>query len=140
MIKPDQLRPTLVAGLGCQRGCSANALLELIEHSLRNHGLQLKDLAALASIDLKSDEPGLLELARQLGLPLGLFSAAQLQPYEAQLTYRSSVTFQHTGCYGVAESAALALASRSGKAALLIPRVNSRPATFALAYTLPYSR
>lgn len=130
----------LVAGLGCQRGCSANALLELIEHSLRDHGLQLQALGALASIDLKSDEPGLFELARQLDLPLRFFSAAQLQPYEAQLTHRSPVAFQHTGCYGVAESAALALASRSGTAALLIPRVNSQLATFALAYTLPHGR
>ena len=128
----------LVAGLGCQRGCSAQGLLELIEQTLHRNQLQLQDLSALASIDLKSDEPGLLELARQLGLPLTLFSTSQLAPFEAQLTHRSVMAFQHTGCHGVAESAALALASDFGPATLLIPRVNSQHATFALASaTLP---
>jgi len=115
-------------------------MLELIEHSLRGLGLALQDLSALASIDLKSDEPGLLELAQQLGLPLMTFSAAQLSAYEAHLTHRSMTTFEHTGCYGVAESAALALANRSGPARLLIPRVNNRQATFALASTVLDSR
>ncbi len=115
-------------------------MLELIEHSLRGHDLELQDLSALASIDLKSDEPGLLELALRLRLPLTVFSAQQLNAYEAQLTHRSLTTFEHTGCYGVAESAALALANRSGPARLLIPRVNNRQATFALASTLLDSR
>ncbi|WP_341519988.1 cobalamin biosynthesis protein [Pseudomonas sp. G.S.17] len=140
LIKPDQSRPTLVAGLGCQRGCSAGVMLELIESSLRSHDLELQDLSALASIDLKSNEPGLLELARRLRLPLTVFSAQQLNPYEAQLTHRSLTAFEHTGCYGIAESAALALASRSGAARLLIPRVNNRQATFALASTVLDSR
>ena len=140
LIKPEQMRATLVAGLGCQRGCPADVMLELIESSLRVHGLELQDLCALASIDLKNNEPGLLELARRLRLPLTVFSAQQLSSYEAQLTHRSLTAFEHTGCYGVAESAALALASRSGPARLLIPRTNNRQATFALASTLLDSR
>ena len=51
LIKPEQMRATLVAGLGCQRGCCAGVMLELIEHSLRGLGLALQDLSALASID-----------------------------------------------------------------------------------------
>ena len=66
LIKPEQMRATLVAGFGCQRGCPADVMLELIESSLRVHGLELQDLCALASIDLKNNEPGLLELARRL--------------------------------------------------------------------------
>ncbi|WP_426139326.1 cobalamin biosynthesis protein [Pseudomonas sp. DWP3-1-2] len=140
LITPDQLQPTLVAGIGCQRGCSARTLFELIEPTLERHGLQLQDLSALASIDIKSNEPGLLELARQLGLPLIFFSSAQLAPFESQLTHRSPLAFQHTKCHGVAESAALALASRSGPATLLIPRLKSQQATFALASALAQGR
>ena len=134
------MRPTLVAGLGCQRGCPADVMCELIEFSLQGHGLELQDLSALASIDLKRNEPGLLELARRLRLPLTVFSAQQLTSHEAQLTHRSLTAFEHTGCYGVAESAALALASRSGPARLLIPRVKNQRVTFALASTLLDSR
>jgi cobalt-precorrin 5A hydrolase len=140
LITPDGRGPTLVAGLGCQRGCSARVLIELIESCLLQHELQLQDLGALASIDIKSSEPGLQELAHQLGLPLTFFSAEQLMSHESSLTHRSQTAFEHTGCYGVAESAALALASCSGPARLIIPRANNRQATFALASTLPWRR
>jgi cobalt-precorrin 5A hydrolase len=122
-----------VAGLGCQSGCTADALLHLMTSSLQRHGLTIADLDALASIDLKSREPGLLALAQQLGLPVHFFSAQQLAGHESQLSHRSKIAFEHTGCYGVAESAALALASQTGAAELLITRQKSTQATFALA-------
>ncbi|MCQ2992995.1 cobalamin biosynthesis protein [Pseudomonas quasicaspiana] len=133
----DNKRPTLVVGLGCQRDCSAGALLELIERSLESHNLRLKDISALASIDLKSREPGLLELANQLDLPLSFFNAEQLAAYEPQLSHRSQIAYDHTGCYGIAESSALALASQSGSTELLITRQKSSHVTFALAIARP---
>lgn len=128
-------RPTLVIGLGCQRGCPASVLQGLIEVSLLEHRLRLADITALASIDIKSSEAGLLELAEQLRLPLGFFSADELSAFETQLSHRSQIAFDSTGCHGVAESAALAMASRlSGSPArLVIERRNSSRATFALA-------
>lgn len=128
-------RPIRVIGLGCQRGCPASVLLELIDVCLLEHQLTLSDITALASIDNKSTEPGLLALAEQLGLPLGFFSADELGVFESHLSHRSQTAFDHTGCYGVAESAALAMASRlsGAPASLLIERRNSSRATFALA-------
>lgn len=128
-------RPIRVIGLGCQRGCPASVLLGLIEVCLMEHKLTLNDVTALASIDRKSDEAGLLELAEQLQLPLGFFSAEELAVFEPHLSHRSQIAFDHTGCYGVAESAALAMASRlSGPPVkLVIERRNSFQATFALA-------
>lgn len=133
MIRPEAARPTRIVGLGCQRGCSADQLLELIQQSLHRAGLSLDDVSALASIDLKAQEPGLLQLASRLDLPLKCFNASELVVHEAQLSHRSEVAFTHTGCHGVAESAALALASESGPAQLLITRQKSPQATFALA-------
>ncbi|TWC18517.1 MULTISPECIES: cobalamin biosynthesis protein [unclassified Pseudomonas] len=125
----------LVVGLGCQRGCPASVLRILLDETLQAHGIALEAVGALASIDLKRDEPGLLELAGQLGLPLTFFSAAQLAGYRERLSHPSQVAFERTGCYGVAESAALALAERLGKttATLRIPRQKCAQATLALA-------
>ncbi|MBT2339566.1 MULTISPECIES: cobalamin biosynthesis protein [Pseudomonas] len=125
----------LVIGLGCQRGCPASVLRTLLDETLLTHAIPLQALAALASIDLKRDEPGLLELAGQLALPLTFFSAAQLAGYQPRLTHRSQIAFERTGCYGVAESAALALAEQRGKTAatLRIPRQQCAQATLALA-------
>lgn len=128
-------RPILVIGLGCQRGCPASVLQGLIEVCLLEHGVSVRDISALASIDSKSNETGLLELAEHMRLPLMFFSADELKIVESQLRHRSPTAFAHTGCHGVAESAALVMASRlsNGSASLLIERRNSSRATFALA-------
>ena len=126
---------TLVVGLGCQRGCEVHTLLGLLDSALAEGGIERQRITALASIDRKSDEPGLLALAAQLNLPLHCFSAAQLAAYADRLSHKSAVVFAHAGCYGIAESAALAVAEHLGgrPARLLITRKKTAQATFALA-------
>ncbi|MFW0753732.1 cobalamin biosynthesis protein [Pseudomonas sp. H11T01] len=127
--------PPLVVGLGCQRGCPASTLRALLDQALQAHHIELRAIRALASIDLKRDEPGLLELAEQLALPLTFFSSTQLAAYEPRLSHRSEIAFERTGCYGVAESTALALAEQltPNPAKLLITRQKYAQATLALA-------
>ena len=126
---------TLVVGLGCQRGCDVHTLLGLLESALAEGGIELHRITALASIDRKNDEPGLLALAAQLNLPLHCFNATQLAAYADRLSHKSVVAFAHTGCYGIAESAALAVAEHlaGSPARLLITRKKTAQATFALA-------
>ncbi|MCF5724932.1 cobalamin biosynthesis protein [Pseudomonas syringae] len=126
---------TRVVGLGCQRGCDVHTLLGLFDAALAEAGIERDSIAALASIDLKKDEPGMLALAKALNLPLRCFSAEQLTPFEHRLSHKSAVAFAHTGCYGIAESAALALAEHltGSPARLLITRKKTAQATFALA-------
>lgn len=127
--------PTLVVGLGCQRGCPVSTLRALLDQALQAHQIELHQIKALASIDLKRDEPALVELAEQLALPLTYFSSEQLAGYEPQLSHHSQIAFERTGCYGIAESAALALAEQlsHSPAKLLIKRQKYAQATFALA-------
>ncbi|MHC6225471.1 cobalamin biosynthesis protein [Pseudomonas sp. X10] len=126
--------PALYAGIGCRRGCPASELGDLLHQALDTHGLPLAALKGLASIDLKSDEVGLRQLADELGLPLVFFSAAQLAHFEARLSHRSTTAWRHSGCWGVAESAALAMATRhEGHAILQVPRRVQGQATLALA-------
>jgi cobalt-precorrin 5A hydrolase len=126
---------TLVIGLGCKSGCSTDTLLELIEQQLKAYGTDLSAIDALTSIEHKRAEPGLLELAERLEKPLVLFNALHLSAFERQLSHRSQASFDSTGCWGVAESAALALAVQlgGGNTGLLIKRQNNAEATFALA-------
>ncbi|KKX57856.1 MULTISPECIES: cobalamin biosynthesis protein [Pseudomonas] len=127
--------PTLVVGLGCQRGCPVSTLRALLDQALQAHRFELHQIKALASIDLKRDEPALIELAEQLGLQMMYFSSEQLAGYQPQLSHHSEIAFERTGCYGVAESAALALAEQlaNAPAKLLIPRQKYAQATLALA-------
>lgn len=127
----------LVVGVGCQRGCDVHTLLALFDTALAEGGIERQRVTALASIDRKQDEPGLVALAKRLGLPLQCFSAKTLAAYEDRLSHKSAVAFAHTGCYGIAESAALALAEHlsHSPARLLITRKKTAQATFALACT-----
>jgi cobalt-precorrin 5A hydrolase len=121
-------------GLGCRRGCPAKTLGNLLEQTLKAHDLPLAAVAGLASIDLKHDEPGLQQLAQRLKVPLLFFSAEQLAAFEQHLSHRSTVAYQHSGCYGVAESAALALAEHlAGSAQLRVTRTLLSDASLALA-------
>lgn len=125
----------LVAGFGCRRGCGVGELRRLLEAGLLAHGLSPADLHALASLDAKLAEPGLQALASQLGLPLQGVTAERLQGYESCLTNPSEAARRATGCAGVAEASALAVAETLGgmPAKLLIAKQRSANATFALA-------
>jgi cobalt-precorrin 5A hydrolase len=120
----------LWVGFGCRRGCSAQALHELLQETLLEHRLDWADVQGLASIDLKAHEPGLLLLAERLALPFTTYSAQALAPFEDRLSHRSARSFAATGCQGVAESAALAMAEHCTASASIL-RVNRRQTTMA---------
>ena len=65
-------------GLGCRRGTTREALEAKISQVLAAHQLPWAAVTALASIDLKSDEPGLLALAEAYHLQTHFYPAAEL--------------------------------------------------------------
>lgn len=127
-------QPALYAGFGCRRGCPLEVLDTVLRQVLNQQGLPLSALRGIASIALKTDEPGLQQLAKLHDLPLVAFEPSRLQTFEPMLSHRSAVAYAHTGCWGVAESAALAMAYHAhGTATLLVPRQSLGAATLALA-------
>ncbi len=133
------LSPVYTLGLGCERGCPAEALRELIDACLEQAGLELDAVHSLNSIDLKADEDGLLDLARTLARPFRTWSVPQLRSVEAGLSTRSDYVFETVGVYGVAESAALyaAHAETDSDAELVVAKLKNARATCALARSYP---
>ena len=127
--------PLRIAGIGCERNCPLEALYQLLDDTLPAYGLNRQVLHAIASIERKRDEEGLLLLAEQLGISIDFYPASILQEYGERLTQRSDIVFRETGCYGVAEAAALAHAERLSKqrAELIIPKHKNAQATLAVA-------
>ena len=95
----------LALGLGCDRGTPAATIRQVIDEALARAGATLADVEAVASIDLKADEAGLLEVARACGWTLRFYAAAEL----AQVTVPnpSETVRKHTGTPSVSEAAAL---------------------------------
>jgi len=123
--------PVLALGIGCERFCPDDEIAELACDTLAAAGLAGGAVAAIVSVALKADEPAIHALARSLGVPARFFPASRLLAETARLTVRSEAAMRATGCWGVAEGAALAAAGVGGE--LVVPRRQSRHATCAIA-------
>ncbi|MFF9606870.1 precorrin-3B C(17)-methyltransferase [Streptomyces sp. NPDC014684] len=118
--------PSLVVGVGASRGAPADEVLALVEEALREAGLSPRSVAELATVEAKSEEPGVVAAAERLGVPLVTYPAAELA-YVA-VPNPSGAPLAAVGTPSVAEAAALA---RGGE--LLVPkrksvRADGRPA------------
>ncbi|MFE9602162.1 precorrin-3B C(17)-methyltransferase [Streptomyces hokutonensis] len=118
--------PSLVVGVGASKGAPVDEVLGLVESAVRDAGLSLASLAELATVDAKSDEPGIVEAARRLGVPLVTYSAEELAAVE--VPNPSEAPLSAVGTPSVAEAAALV-----GGGELLVPkrkseRADGRPA------------
>lgn len=134
VTRPETLvyRPQrMVLGVGASRNCPPEELIALAEGLLAEAAVAPDALAALATADIKADEPAVLALAAHLGVPLRLFSAAELEAETPRTESPSEVVFAEIGTHGVAENAALA--SAGADAVLGAPKRKSAMATAALA-------
>ncbi|HEX3884156.1 MAG TPA: precorrin-3B C(17)-methyltransferase [Stellaceae bacterium] len=123
--------PILALGIGCERGCGVDEIAALAENSLAAARLSPLAIAAVVSVALKMDEPAVHALAASLGVPARFFPAERLLGETPRLTERSEAAFRATGCWGVAEGAALAAAGSGGQ--LIVPKRKSLRATCAIA-------
>ncbi len=117
---------TLVAGIGCARGTQGDEVIALLEKTLVEAGLAPQSLAAIATIDIKSDEPALHAVAEYFSVPLRLFSAAELAEERDHVPNPSTVVEKETGTPSVAEAAAI----RAGQ--LLVAKQKTQNATCAI--------
>ena len=101
------LRPrVLVLGVGCKRGTTMDMLKSSLDDFLAGAGVSPLSLCAVASIDLKKDEAGLIGLADSLGVPFITYSAAELAATPGRFTPSERVK-SVTGVDNVCERAAV---------------------------------
>ena len=122
---------TLVMGIGCERDATPTEILELATNTLVQANLSRNAISCIATIDLKEDETGILDLASTLDVPCRLFTAEQLENMTPRLLNPSAIVFNAVGCHGVAEGAALAAAGGEGE--LVVAKQKSARATCAIA-------
>jgi cobalt-precorrin 5A hydrolase len=121
--------PTLVAGVGCRRGVPRETIAGWLDEVFRRHGFAVGSLAALATVSLKADEPGLIALAAERGVPLLDYPPGRLDGV-AGIERPSDRVRAKIGIAGVAEPSAL-LAAGAGR--LLVPKQVGPGVTVAVA-------
>lgn len=102
----------LIVGIGCRRGTSADAIIEAVKGALARVDATIEQVRLLASADLKSDEPGLLEAARQLGVPIRFVSSQAIRDCTREFG-RSEFVQDKVDLPAVAEPAALLAGRRT---------------------------
>lgn len=127
------LRPrSLIAGIGCRRGISAETVLEALQLACAQAGVSPLSIKKLASVDLKRDEQGLLEAAERLGLLVDFFDREKIDAClraHPELI-RSDYVKAQIGVEGVCEPAALLAGYQP---VLILPKTGHRGVTVALA-------
>ncbi|MEL6647878.1 MAG: cobalamin biosynthesis protein, partial [Pseudomonadota bacterium] len=114
-------------GVGCARNADPAELWDHVQTTLNAANIALGAIACVATIDLKADEPAVTMLSQRLGVPLRLFTAAELEAQTPHLVNPSEVVFAEVGCHGVAEGAALAIGG-----ALVVEKSKTANTTCAL--------
>lgn len=123
--------PILSVGVGCRRGVSKEVILERIRMAVEQLGASLKAISGIYSIDLKSNEVGLIEAAKCLRVPFQTFRADELQSVNLQEQLsRSNFVSEKIGVDGVCEAASL-LGAKKGR--LILPKTKGQGVTVAIS-------
>jgi len=109
----------IALGLGCDRNTPAATIEQCIAEALAACGASLADVWAVASIDLKADEIGLLQVVAAHRWLCLFYPAAALATVD--VPNPSETVRQYTGTPSVSEAAAL-LAAKADKTHLIIEK------------------
>ena len=105
--------PVIILGIGCRKGTPAGQIQSAIHLLLKEQNLHPLSIAAIATIDLKKEEPGLLAAAETLQIPVICYSSEELAAVPGDFT-ESAFVKQITGVGNVCERAALKAARERG--------------------------
>lgn len=122
----------LILGIGCRRGTSSKTIKERVEAALIEVGRDEHSLLAVATIDLKKDEEGLLEFCAQRDLPLKTFTADQLLAVEGDFS-SSDFVRSVTGVDNVCERGAILAGKAYGPPELILKKRSGEGVTVAIA-------
>ena len=109
----------IALGLGCDRGTPAATIAQCISEALAACGASHADVWAVASIDLKADEVGLLQVIQENAWPCQFYPAAALAAVD--VPNPSETVRKFTGTPSVSEAAAL-LAAHADQSHLILEK------------------
>ena len=119
-------------GLGARKGVTQAEVAAAVATCLEDAGIDPRAVAALASIDLKKQEAGILAYSYESGVPFVTYTAEELRTVEGAFA-GSSFVQSVTGVANVCERAAAYAAGRSGHAEVLVHKSIHGNVTTAVA-------
>lgn len=124
------LIPRQVAlGVGCRKGTSKQLIKELVEESCQTQGIFPEAISRICSIDLKKEEPGIIDYSKEKELDFITYTAEELKTMSGNYT-TSDFVRSVTGVDNVCERSARS-GSRMGE--LIQNKTGKNGVTVALA-------
>ncbi len=105
--------PVLWIGIGCERNTSKELIANSLNNLLDSRNLSKYSIAGLATVNIKKDEKGILELAKEKNLPVKFFNKEDLSTII--VPNPSSVVEKEIGTPSVAEASCLLAAGEEAK-------------------------
>ena len=99
--------PDLVLGIGCRKDTPQEMIEEAAASFIKENEIDLRAVSAIASIDLKAEEPGLLAFSEKHNIPFHTYTAEQLSAVSGEFS-ESEFVENVTGVSNVCERAAVA--------------------------------
>lgn len=124
-----EARRNLIVGVGCRRDTHSSSILDAITSTLSEAGLEVSNVRLIASADIKSNESGLIEASRILGIPLRFIQSEEIRK-DHYAFERSELVNSRVGLPAVAEPSAI-LAGR--RTELIIKKKKLGGVTIAVA-------
>lgn len=124
-----EARRRVVVGIGARKGVSEAQVLAAVDEALAATGRERDDVRAIATIDLKSEEAGILSAAASLAVPVQTIDRERIRVLQDVLREPGFVE-EITGVAAVCEPAAMLAGAQTE---LLAPRTVRDGVTVALA-------
>jgi cobalt-precorrin 5A hydrolase len=98
----------IIVGIGCRRDTPAAAIMQAVQTALADDAIDLDRVRYLATADVKRNEPGVIQAARDLGLSLRIVSSERIRAAGAGAAFTHSAFVEaNVNLPAVAEPAAL---------------------------------
>lgn len=120
--------PEYTLGIGCRKGVPVEDLDTALKDFLKQNKVSIAEIKRFASVDIKSEESGLIQLGKNHEKPITFFASDLLETLEVPSP--SEKVKEKIGIRSVAEAAAI---QGSNFGALICPKTKYGNLTFSLA-------
>ncbi|HHT9138143.1 MAG TPA: cobalt-precorrin 5A hydrolase [Candidatus Wunengus sp. YC60] len=96
----------IIVGIGCKKGISGEIVKNSILDALQRVNRKIEDVRLLSTIDIKAEELGLIQVSKELGIPLRVVSKSEIATCAKEHS-KSKFVKEKIGVWGVCEPAAL---------------------------------
>lgn len=122
----------VTVGIGCRKGTSADQIESAVNKVLLREGIWKESILKAASIDLKAEEPGILEYCRRQKIEFSVYSADELRRVEGHFS-ESDFVKRTTGIGNVCERSAVCAGDSGNQGQLIVRKQAEDGVTVALA-------